>query len=272
MRDTIVYADILVAVNLICDYFLLKTTSFFAKEKVKPFRILLAATLGGISSLWIFLPRQNIISNILFRLLVSSLMILSCFGFKCLKRFLRLTILLFLVSFGFAGAMWALYYIFKPNLMIVYNSVVYFDISALFLTVFSVVGYIAVTLISSLIKKNASVAERYKVDLYLNGNKHSITAISDSGNSLKDVFGVSEIIIVEKRIIEKFKNECASERYRAVPCNTVSGECLLDGWRFDKAVIHINDKQKEFESPILAVAKTKLGIECDAIINPEAVL
>jgi hypothetical protein len=50
----------------------------------------------------------------------------------------------------------------------------------------------------------------------------------------------------------------------------VSGEGLLDGWRFDKAVIHINDKQKTFKNPILAVSKTKLSIECDAIINPEA--
>ncbi len=272
MRDTVVYADILVAVNLICDYFLLKATSFFAKEKVKPFRILLAAFLGGISSLWIFLPKQNVFVNILYRILVSSVMIFGCFGFKYFKRFLRLTILLFLVSFGFAGAMWALFYIFKPNGMVVYNSVVYFDISALFLTVFSVLGYLGITLISGLIKKNASVAERYPIDIYIDNNKQSITAISDSGNSLKDVFGVSEIIIVEKKIIERFKNECVSSRYRAVPCNTVSGEGLLDGWRFDKAVIHINDKQKTFENPILAVSKTKLSIECDAIINPEAVL
>ena len=272
MIHTVVYADILVAVNLICDYFLLKTTSFLAKEKVKVLRILLSAVIGGISSLWIFLPRQSIIANILFRLFVSSVMIFSAFGFKSLKRFLRLNVLHFLINFGFAGAMWAFYYIFKPNGMVVFNSVVYFDVSAVFLTFFSVLGYIAVTLISRLVSKNASVAERYPIDVYIDGNQASFTAISDSGNSLKDVFGVSEIIIVEKRTIDKFKNECVDSRYRAVPCNTVSGEALLDGWRFDKAVIHIDKRQKEIANPILAVSKNNLSIECDAIINPEAVL
>lgn len=272
MIGTVVYADILVAVNLICDYFLLKTTSFLAKEKVKVLRILLSAVIGGISSLWIFLPRQSIIANILFRLFVSSVMIFSAFGFKSLKRFLRLNVLHFLINFGFAGAMWAFYYIFKPNGMVVFNSVMYFDVSAVFLTVFSVLGYVAVTLISALIKKNASLAERYVLDIYIDEKKLSITAISDSGNSLKDVFGISEIIIVEKKVIDKFKSKCVSSRFRAVPCNTVSGETLLDGWRFDKAVIHIDKKTKEFINPILAVSKSKLSIECDAIINPEAVL
>ena len=272
MRKTVVYADILVAVNLICDYFLLKTTSFFAREKVKALRILLAAFLGSLSSLWIFLPRQNAVANILFRLLVSSVMVFTSFGFKHFKRFLRLSVLLFLVSFGFAGAMWAIFYIFKPNGMVVYNSVVYFDISALLLTVFSVLGYISVTIISGLIKKNAAVAERYPIDIYINEKSLSVIAMADSGNSLKDVFGISEIIIVEKKIIEAFKNECTPSRYRAVPCNTISGEGLLEGWRFDKAVIHTGDKEAVFENPILVVSKTKLSIECDAIINPEAVL
>lgn len=272
MIHTVVYADILVAVNLICDYFLLKTTSFFAKEKAKVIRILLAALVGAFSSLWIFLPQQNVISNLIFRLFTCLGMIFSAFGFKSLKRFIRLNLLHLLINFGFAGSMWAFYYIFKPNGMVVFNSVVYFDVSAVFLTIFSVLGYIAVTLISRLVSKNASVAERYPIDVYIDGNQASFTAISDSGNSLKDVFGVSEIIIVEKRTIDKFKNECVDSRYRAVPCNTVSGEALLDGWRFDKAVIHIDKKQKEISNPILAVSKNNLSIECDAIINPEAVL
>ena len=272
MINTVVYADILVAVNLICDYFLLKTTSFFAKEKVKTFRVLLAAVLGGLASLWIFLPQQNVFTNLLFKISICSVMIFSAFGFKSLKRFLRLNLLHFLINFGFAGAMWAFYYIFRPNGMVVFNSVVYFDVSAVFLTVFSVLGYVAVTLISRFLSKNASVAERYPIDVYIEENKLSLTAISDNGNSLKDVFGVSEIIIVEKKTIDKFKNQCIDSRYRAVPCNTVSGETLLDGWRFDRAVIHIDKKEKEFLNPILAISKSKLSIECDAIINPEAVL
>ena len=49
-----VYADVLFAVNMIVDYFLLRACAAFLHKKPKTMRLILSAAVGGISSIYIF--------------------------------------------------------------------------------------------------------------------------------------------------------------------------------------------------------------------------
>ena len=58
-------------------------------------------------------------------------------------------------------------------------------------------------------------------------------------------------------------------RFRMIPCNTVSGNDLLEGYRCDEASVIGSNKTVILKKPILAVSKTPLDDGYNAIINPE---
>ena len=57
-------------------------------------------------------------------------------------------------------------------------------------------------------------------------------------------------------------------RYRLLPCSTVSGTDLLEGVRCDRAVIKFENREVKLSEPILVVSKTRLS-DGEAIINPK---
>ena len=101
----IVYADILIILNLAVDYFLLRAAAFLQHLNPPLWRMLLSSLVGGISSLYIFLPPQGAVLDILFRTAVCAAMTFICFGFGKIKRFLRSFGVFLLVTFGYGGAM-----------------------------------------------------------------------------------------------------------------------------------------------------------------------
>ncbi len=265
-----VYADILILVNFIVDYFLLLLTAKFLQKKSRFWRILLSAMVGGFFSLYIFLPQSNFFAEIIVHILMCAALSLIAFGFENLKTFLRYVAVLFCVNFAYSGAMIAIWLIFKPRGMVINNSVVYFDISPLFLILFSIAGYFLVLLLRKTLKKSFSQSTYCEVTVFCADKSLTLSGIADTGNSLKDVFGLSQIFITEESVIDVLLGEEAQNpaRFRKVPCSTVAGERLLDGYRIDEARVLYNNKKYDFKNPILAVSATPL-IDSKIIVNPE---
>ena len=265
-----VYADILILVNFIVDYFLLLLTSRFLHKKPRLWRLILGAGAGGFFSLYIFLPQTNFVFQSFIQILMCAILCLITFRFGDIKSFFRNVAVLFAVNFAYSGAMIAVWLLFKPYGMVINNSVVYFDVSPLFLILFSVTGYFIVILLRKLLKK--TFAQNTYCDVLVSCCNHSLklSGIVDSGNSLNDVFGLSQIFITEWEVVhtllgEEIKNPA---RFRKIPCSTVAGEKLLDGYRIDSAVILFNNKKFDFKNPVLAVSTTPL-IDSKIIVNPE---
>lgn len=272
----IVYADVLIFLNTLVDYFLLLVTAKLTGEKTKTLRVVLAAFLGGISSLYIFLPRQKIVIEFIYKVAVAFLLSWVCFGVTAYKKFVKNTGVFFLATCGYAGVMFALWAIFKPYGMVINNSVVYLSISPTVLVLFSIGGYVAFTLLWQIFKKSSTEATRHEITVFANDKQICLNAIADTGNSLEDVFGKSEVIIADERqAIRLFGNleiEHSPElarRYRLLPCSTVSGTDTLKGYRCDTAQIKLGDGKIILHNPILAVSKTPLNDDYNAIINPK---
>lgn len=271
----VVYADILIILNVAVDYFLLLATSGIIQRKPPVLRLILSALIGGFSSLYIFMPKTSVITDIAFRIAVCLLMTLSAFGFRGTKSFFRAAGALLLTTVCYGGAMTAVWYLFKPGGMAVINSVVYFGISPIVLIISSAAAYAVYIIFSAIFSKNARFAE--KCDIIVSAGDKSVTAcgIVDTGNSLKDVFGSSDVIIAdEKCVAELFGNEYRNDptlktRYRLMPCGTVGGETALDGYRCDRATVCDGKKTVVLEKPILAISKTKINDGCRAIVNPK---
>ncbi len=270
----VVYADILMLVNFIVDYFLLAATALLLKRRVTLWRSLLGAAVGAVSSLYIFLPQSAFFLEVLIRFLISAVITLCTFGFKRLKDFLRATVCFFAVTFLYAGAMMALWLLLRPDGMVINNSVVYFNISPLFLILFSVAGYFLSAVARLLLSKKSASAKRCSVTLKVGEKRVTREAIVDSGNSLSDAFGLSEVIISDSNtatsLLGSLSSDFCRSRYRAIPCGTVAATDILDGYRLDSAAISFDGKEKLIDKPILAISKVKLQ-DCEAIINPKTI-
>jgi len=275
-KDVIVYADILIVLNLIVDYFLLLAAGAVIRKKPKFIRILLAASIGGLSSLYIFLPQSPVFVELILRIALCAVMTLMSFGFGTLKDYLRSTGIFFGITCLYAGIMTALWHIIKPRGMVINNSVVYFDISALTLIVCTVIFYLLFTILSGIFASNGKMAEYCSITIKAGENAVQFTAMLDTGNSVSDIFGNNEIIITDRKIAEKLflqldmqKNPSIKSRYRVVPLSTVSGTDMLEGFRCDGAVAYLGKETVNIKNPVIAVSKTAFDSGINGIVNPK---
>lgn len=271
----IVYVDILILVNSVINYYILLLTTKLNKIDYKGFRLIISAFIGAFFSFFIFSPQQNIIIEIIFKIISSICLVLIAFGYKKRKTFLRNLFIMFSVSFIFAGAMLAVWVLFKPNGLIINNSVVYFNISPVLLITFSVVFYLIFSFLNSVLKRTAKTATRCNVNIILDQKNESFIGIFDNGNSVKDIFGNSEILFIGENSgkklfgnLENISNDYKS-RYRVLPCSTVTGSKLLEAVRCDKAEIFCDNNKITLNKPIVALSKNVNEDEYSVILNPE---
>lgn len=270
-----VYADILVLLNTVVDYFLLLAAGKIIRRHASLPRILAAALIGGASSLYIFVPETIFILGLVFRISVCALMTASAFGFSGIKSFLRNCGILFLVTCGYGGLMIAIWYIFKPGGMLINNSVVYFNISPAVLIGASVAAYILFVIFSHIFARSSEFAEKCEITVFADNESVTMQGIVDTGNSIEDIFGGGEVIIADKKCVKNLfgetdigVNEALKARYRLMPCGTVSGGGTLEGFRCDNAVVSDGERTVTLDKPILAVSKTPLNDDYSAIVNP----
>ena len=268
----VVYADVLVVLNLLVNYFIILASAKFLRKKVRILRILFGSFIGAAASLYIFLPEVNLAAEVLFKIVLCLVITLTVFGIKSVKSFLKASGVLFTVTCAYAGIMIAVWKIFKPNGMVINNSVVYFNISPLMLVAFSAAAYIIFTVIMKVFARNNIYAKDCDITVFYGDKTVNFKAIVDTGNSVCDLFGRSEVIIVDPSIIDTLfisgdiKNKT---RYRAIPYNSVSGYGMLDGYRCDKGIIISEKKEIVLKEPILAASKTQINDEYEGIVNPE---
>ncbi len=268
--------DVLIFLNSLVDYFLLLATAKITGEKTKTFRTVLSALLGGLSSIYIYLPQQKVMVEFLYKTTVAFILTLICYKFSGIKKYIKNVAVFLGVSCAYGGIMFALWTVFKPYGMVINNSVVYFSISPLMLVIFSTIGYIVFTLSFKIFKKTCQTAERCKILVTADGKQISLNAIADTGNSLEDIFSDSDIIIADKAKvislfgdIHPFDDSKYAHLYRLLPCNTVSGDGSLEGFRCEKATVEADGKRIVLNKPILAVSKVPLNEDYNAIINPK---
>lgn len=270
-----VYADILVLLNTLVDYFLLLAAGKIIKRRAGMPRILAASLIGGLASLYIFVPETVFIAGLAFRAAVCALMVLAAFGFSGIKNFLRNCGIFFLVTCGYGGLMIAVWYIFKPNGMLINNSVVYFNISPAVLIGASVAAYVVFIIFSHIFARSSKFAEKCEITVFADDESITMQGIVDTGNSIEDVFGGGEVIIADRKCVKNLfgetdinVNEKLKPRYRLMPCGTVAGGGTLEGFRCDNAVVSDGQRTVTLDKPILAVSKAPLKDEYSAIVNP----
>ncbi len=267
----IVYADVLIILNFLVDYFLLRFTGILLKRSVKTGRMLLSAFCGAVSSLYIFFPVNNTAADIGVKALTCAVMTFVCFGFERTAKFIRTYFVLTGVTFAFGGLLLAVWFAFRPDGLLIENSVFYFNFSPLFLICSAAVFYLLGLTVKYFFGRKNICSDTYNIELFNSGENYRLNCIADTGNNLSDVFSGGAVIIIDRKSAQKIFDKSAENfktRFRAVPCKTVGGNTLLDGMRIDTAKVYFKDKTRLLKNPIIAVSKTEIP-DGTAIINPE---
>ena len=272
----IVYADVLIFLNTLVNYFLLLAAAKLSAATAPTLRLVLASFVGGVACLYIFLPPQAVWAEFLYKTAVAFMVCAIGFKWQGIRRFLKSVAILFAITCGYGGIMFALWMLFKPYGMVINNSVVYFNISPTVLVLCTGGGYILFSVLWRIFSKSAKSAPRCKVTVFADSNSIELTAIADTGNSLEDAFAGREVIIAEKGQVEAllgdtdFKyNGDLRRRYQILPCSTVTGYSSLDAFRCDSAEIIYENKKITLTKPLLAVSRVGLDDDYNAIINPK---
>lgn len=279
----VIYLDLLLCLNLFVNFFLLKATAALSKTECGFWRMLLGALLGAATSLTILLPSLPLIIDLWIRVLAAAGMVLIAFSYNSKRTFIRHFGTLFLCSFGFAGVMFAVWFLFRPNGMQLSGNAVYFDISPLLLIVSTVVAYGILRLISFFSQRRAEVSKIYTISITLNDRTVCTQALCDTGNHLTDLLSGNPVVVVEHDLVKSLLPtgaECFTtvgaqpppqiqSRYRVIPFTAVGGKGFLPAFVPDMMEIARNDKKYKTSKVTVAVSKDLMTDEYRALIGSE---
>ena len=258
---TVIYADILVIINIMVNYLLLRASTAITGHSFKPLRFLLSSAAGGIFSLIIFIENIPIAVNIIAKLVFLAVMMLIAFEIKSGKAFVKCCAAFLAANFVFAGIMFAVCTAFFPHSALYKNGVVYFDIDILTLTVSTVICYFTLSLIARFTKSKTPDKCIYTIRITYEGKAVEGKALFDSGNTLCDCFSGKPVVIAEKEFIEPLLNNAditSAKNFRLIPFTTIRNGGALPSFSADKVGILISGKMVETSGIYIGVTEKKI--------------
>lgn len=260
--NTVIYADILVAINLIINYLLLRVCCSVTGADCKTLRLFLSAAAGGLFSLIIFINGIPPLVNLLIKSAFLLFMVAVAFGLKSLKSFAKNCAAFFIANFVFAGIMLAISIFVAPHSALYMNGVAYFDINIITLIAVSLVCYIILSILSRLAKGRAPAQSIYEIAVEYKGEKFCTTALYDTGNSLRDSFSGRPVVIADKSFAEKIigKNGDITEQknFRLIPYSTIKNGGALTAFMADSVEISMPKGTVKVKNIYIAVPEQKV--------------
>ena len=260
----IIYADILVVINLAVDYLVLFGTARLAGARFLRLRALAAAALGAGYSLCVLFPLPQW-ALWLSRLAVSAAMVLICFGRRRARELIRLLVIFYLCGFVFSGFMLLVSLAAQPNAFLLKNGIVYFELSATEIVIAACAAF-ALTEIMRRLFRHGEADGACIATVYYDGKTAVLKGFTDTGNSLTEpISGVpvavcrldSVLKILPPNLAAVLKNRDLSTEYgvRLVPCSSVGGTVLIPAIRPQRLEIEHGGTVLEAEDVMLGFSE-----------------
>lgn len=269
----VVYVDVLVALNLYINYFLIRATAVIMNRAVSRKSCVLSALAGALGSLVILLPELPFFAVVLYKITLGLGIVLIAFGIQK-KADLAISLLFFLVvSFTFGGVMLALWTFAAPLGMVWSNGSVYFNIPLAAIAAFTAAAYCAVRLVRFIVDRRLHCNRISSVKIASSGCEVELRGLCDTGNELCDLFSGKPVVvcrferiapIIPKNVVDYFDGGIP-ENLRVIPCRTLAAEALVPIF---KAEISIDGRAAD---GFVGVTKNPLGDGVDCIFNPKII-
>ncbi|WP_300346959.1 sigma-E processing peptidase SpoIIGA [Clostridium sp.] len=254
-----VYVDVVILENFLINFFLLYLTLQALKERIVYKKVILAAFLGAIYTLLVFIPSLTKLTTLPFKLIFSLFMIFIVYEKRDFKSIFKGFTSFLVITFAFCGTCFMLAlvenkYEFSEDFII--NN---YSTKAILFSL--IISYI---LVSSVMKyfSNRAVINNflYDLDIYIDSEIISLRAFLDTGNGLIEPVTSLPVIIAER---EKFKaiNIRGKDKFK-IPYKVVDGNSgYMDGIKLDNIKLCNDGEHAMTRDVILCFCDSKLSKE-----------
>lgn len=284
MRVVTIYTDVLITINFIIDVLILRLCAFLSGVGQRPVRRYLAALIGGISSLLIFLPIHGFWLDLLSRMATSMVMVAVAYGHQKPRVFGKLLLIFYGVSFLVAGFVMGLWLLLPPGLVSTYRGIVYFNLKPVVLVGSVIAAYGFVNLFNRIFYWRQSAQEIYSITIWRKGYKASFSALADTGNRLVEPFSGQPLVVVGLETIipllsgeeaEYIRRDCLDDRMpatlRLAAYHAVGGRGILKAFRPDRITVNTKDGEREIGAYV-AVSSQRIGNETySGVFHPKLI-
>lgn len=198
-----IYLDVILMENICMNYIILFATGLILKVNIKQIRVIISSLLGGVYAILSFAPILEIYSNVLFKIIMSIIMVYIAFNAKNIKTLIKQVILFYLVSFAFGGCAFFLLYFIRPQDILMRNGYLTGTYPIKIALLGGIVGFVIVNIAFKIVKAKISKKDMFcDIEIYFRGKSASIRAMIDTGNLLKEPISGMPVIVVEKQELE----------------------------------------------------------------------
>lgn len=262
----VVYVDVLVALNIIISFFLIRSVSAITREKPKSLRVLAGSAMGGAYSLVIFLPEMHIVLSIAARMAFLFAVTAAVFGFFGVRRFFRCYVLLCTFTVLCAGAAVAACLLFFPGAAVLRNGSFYIDISFVQLVCVCAAVYIVALIFGRFLSKRSSEEINVRLKITYKGKTVSASGIIDTGNTLNDSFTGEPVSVISQNLAlgllpDEYAvaavsplSENLPEGMHLIVSDTVGASALMCAFAADSMTVTAADRHTIVAKPMLAVS------------------
>lgn len=221
---TVVYIDRVFLLNTLVDYLLLLTTARLSGLPLRRWWLLLWASLGGLYAAAVFLPELHWLGHPLGRLAAGAVMALAAF-----RGGGRQTALFFLLAAGLAGLVLALGLAFgSPEGLA--QRLYYADISWPVLVLTALAAYGLLHVLFGQAARHGG-GELLRITIAINGRHQTVTALYDTGNTLRDPVSGRAALVLERRAAEDlWPQEVAEVLSQPLPPEEKMARLHRQGW------------------------------------------
>jgi len=294
MGSYIVYADVLLMLNFILDFFLLWGAGRFLKREVLYRRMIPAAACGAVYGALMAAPVPAWLFTVPAAFAFSLVMLMIAFPFRSVFAFFRLLAAFYLMAFAMGGAALAGAYVLDSSTAVpgVISSVK--SVALLFgLIVCLVLGRKGVSAIKRYHRK-----EEYRTDIVITLDRKSCTlsALIDTGNDLHDpVSDLPVVVAAEKAVLTLFPESVSflihehlsdpvslfqmiqardtfdlRNRFRLIPFSSIGKQYgLMIGFKPDRLIMRNLGETCVGDAVVCLASNGLANGEFQAILNPE---
>ncbi len=219
----VIYVDILVFVNAIIGYLLLKCTAFFAGRVQKPLRMCAGALCAGFSALILLWPNLPIGIGVLFKISSAAFIILLAFPLEGWRIYLKAAFWYLALNIALGGIV--ILSMYSGAKHVVYNNLsLYIHISPVLLIGCIVGMYLLIQLFAYVFgKPQTPQTVQYKLslkDCTLEG-----VALLDTGYHVKDSMTGKQTFLVSFPLVRQL----LSERVQKILCGYFESTTITEG-------------------------------------------
>ena len=252
----IVYIDLLLILNFCYDFLIMLTIDITLRRNTKISRIIWSSLFGALSILLLFIKFNPYILFFL-KIVVSFLMVIISFKYINIKYVLTNLLYMYMISIALAGFLYFLnsQFSLKQEGLIFVNKGI--SVNYIFLLIVSPI--ILYFYVKTHYKMKSAYNLYYPVKIiFRDKNVLLCHGFIDSGNKLKDPITKKYIIIVEKKLLEKYIH---NKNPIYVPYKSLNQEGMLKCYSINKILFN----NKGYKNFLVGLANDNFnmdGIEC----------